>query len=228
MPTAAHDVPLATMPPGATQSIGSSLAEVLRDRIVSGVYPPGMWIRESSLAEEFGYSNGPIREALQLLVGEELLVREPWRGVRVVELSGEEIVEIFQLRAALLELAAELAASHITPEQLDEGRRMLVQLEKHLSKGDIKGQMTLGNALNHWVCECSGNLRLAQNWSRFTSQTRMHFHKALRNSTDPDEISEPWRELIAALERRDIAAARGAARQVIRRPLLGLGLSPGL
>ncbi|MDX3907973.1 MAG: GntR family transcriptional regulator [Pigmentiphaga sp.] len=221
-------MPPATMPPGATQSIGSSLAEVLRDRIVTGVYPPGMWIRESALAEEFGYSNGPIREALQLLVSEELLVREPWRGVRVVELSGDEIVEIFQLRAALLELAAELAASHITAAQLEEGRRMLLQLEKHLDEGDIKGQMALGHSLNHWVCECSGNRRLAQNWSRFTSQARMYFHTALRNSTDPDEVSEPWRQLIAALERRDVVGARGAARRIVRRPLIGLGLSPGL
>ncbi|VCU69284.1 HTH-type transcriptional regulator McbR [Pigmentiphaga humi] len=216
------------MPPGATQSIGSSLAEVLRDRIVTGVYPPGMWVRESALAEEFGYSNGPIREALQLLVGEELLVREPWRGVRVVELSDEEIVELFQLRAALLELAAELAAQHVSAEQLAAGRRLLAELDEALANGDIRAQLALGNALNLWICDCSGNGRLARNWNRFTSQSRMYFHTALRNSTDPHEVSEPWRELVDALERRDIAAARTAARQLVRRPLGGLGLPSGL
>ncbi|MCB2001946.1 MAG: GntR family transcriptional regulator, partial [Rhodoferax sp.] len=84
------------LPSTALQSIGAHLASVLRERIVTGVYAPGEWIRESLLAQEFGYSNGPIREALQLLVGEGLLVRATWRGVRVVELSGREIVEIFQ------------------------------------------------------------------------------------------------------------------------------------
>lgn len=217
-----------TLPPSASQSIGFSLAEVLRDRIVMGVYPPGTWIRESTLADEFGYSNGPIREALQLLVSEELLVREPWRGVRVVELSDKEIVELFELRAALLELAAELAARRISAAQLQTGWQLLADLEKALAKGDIRALMSLGNDLNHWVCECSGNSRLAQNWNRFTSQVRMYLHAALRNNTDPHEVIKPWRALIESLERGDAASARKAARRVIRRPLKELGLSSEL
>lgn len=209
VPSAVASAP-ATMPPGATQSIGSSLADVLRERIANGVYPPGTWIRESAIAEEFDYSNGPIREALQLLVSEELLVREPWRGVKVTELSGEEIVEIFQLRGALLELAAELAAHHISADQLKHAKQMLKKLDVAVTRGDIEEQMALGHALSLWLCDASGNARLARSFNRLTLQTRMYTHVSLVKRVDKGEIGKPWYELLDALERRDVADASKA------------------
>src|SRR5882757_3265505 len=83
------------------------LAGVLRQRLWNGDYRPHQWIRENALRAEFGLSNGPVREALQSLVAEGLLERVPYCGIRVLALSDREVVELFQLRLALLELAAE-------------------------------------------------------------------------------------------------------------------------
>lgn len=210
------------------QPIADGIATVLRDRIALGVYPPGSWIREAALGEEFDVSNGPIREALQLLVNEELLVREPRRGVRVVSLTGPEIVEVFQVRLAVLELAAELAAKRATAAQVEEARGLIVQMERVLAAGDIDAQMPLGNRLSLWLCACSGNARLRQNYSRLTFQSRMYIHESLRRSRQLAKLATIWRELVDAVESRDADTARRSVRALVRRALDDLGLAHDL
>ena len=223
-PSAAH----AAMPLTASQSIGVGLASLLRERIATGFYRPGEWIRERSLFEEFGYSNGPIREALQILVSEQLLVREAWRGVRVVQLSSKEIVEIFQLRMTLLELAVELMVKHATEEQIQKGKNLLKDLDVALAKADPNARSTTGNQFSRWLCECSGNSRLSQSWSQISWQTRMYVQASLNASNDPARLSEPLHEMLEAIERRDSSAAKSAVRFLCRRTLEGLGLELGL
>lgn len=210
------------------QPIADGIAAVLRDRIATGVYAPGSWIREGVLGEEFGVSNGPIREALQLLVNEELLVREPRRGVRVVSLSDPEILEVFQLRLALLELAAELAARRVTPAQLVKARALMAPMKSVLAAGDIDAQMPIGNRLSQWLCACSGNRRLANNYARLTHQSRMYIHESLRRSRQLDRLADVWSELLDALQAHDSARARHAVRGLVRRALDDLGLAHDL
>lgn len=210
------------------QPMADGIAAVLRDRIALGVYPPGSWIREAGLGEEFGVSNGPIREALQLLVNEELLVREPRRGVRVVSLTGAEIVEVFQVRLAILEMAAELAAKRATPAQLQEARDLLAQMDRVLAAGDIDAQMPLGNRLSLWLCDCSANTRLRQNYSRLTFLSRMYIHESLRRSRQLPKLGAIWHELVDAVQARDAAMARQAVRSLVRRALDDLELAHDL
>jgi DNA-binding GntR family transcriptional regulator len=210
------------------QPIADGIAAVLRDRIAMGVYAPGSWIREGVLGDEFGVSNGPIREALQLLVNEELLVREPGRGVRVVSLSGPEIVEVFQLRLALLELAAELAARRVTPAQLAQARALIAPMKGVLAAGDIDAQMPIGNHLNQWLCACSGNSRLANTYMRLMHQSRMYIHESLRRSRHLERLADVWHELLEALDARDAARARHAVRGLVCRALDDLGLAHDL
>ncbi|MDX3894968.1 GntR family transcriptional regulator [Pusillimonas sp.] len=212
----------------APPSIAESIVSILRDRLAGGVYPPGSWIRESALAEEFQFSNGPIREALQTLVNDGLLVREPWKGVRVVQLDDDEIIEMFQFRLALQELAAELAAKHASSEQISEARRILAEMNDVLERGNIDAQMPLGGQLSQWICQCSGNKRLEQNWSRLTYQTRMYIYTSLRDAKDLRLIAMLWHELIDAIEQKDAAGARAAVRKLARRTLDDLNLPLGL
>ena len=210
------------------QPIADGIAAVLRDRIALGVYPPGSWIREAMLGEEFGVSNGPIREALQLLVNEELLVREPRRGVRVVSLTDPEIVEVFQVRLAILELAAELASRRATAAQVAEARVLIAQMERVLAAGDIDAQMPLGNHLSLWLCACSGNSRLRQTYSRLTFQSRVYIHESLRRSSQLGQLAGLWRALVDAVETHEAAAARRAVRALVRRALDDLALQHDL
>lgn len=217
-----------TLPFRAPAAIAESIADLLRDRVAGGVYPPGSWIRENSLAEEFQVSNGPIREALQTLVNEKLLVREPWRGVRVVSLTDAEIVEVFQIRLALQEIAAELAAQRVTPAQIADARAVLAAMQTVLEQEDIDAQMPLGGKISSWLCACSGNARLEESWSRLTHQTRMYIYESLRRSKNLGVICGLWQELVDAIEQGDIAKAKLAVRKLARRSLNDLGLDLGL
>src|ERR1700677_2448833 len=93
---------------------------ILRDRVVSGELKPGQHIREVTIQHEFGVSNGPVREALQALVASGLAERPQRRGVRVVALSDEEIIQLFEVRLALFETAVLLAAKRGPQEILDQ------------------------------------------------------------------------------------------------------------
>jgi DNA-binding GntR family transcriptional regulator len=86
------------------------IKDVLLQRILDGHYSPGQRIVEIRVAEEFGVSQAPVREALRELEMLRLVVSEPFRGARVRDVSPDEIAEAYPVRAALEELAARLAA----------------------------------------------------------------------------------------------------------------------
>ncbi|MGD2206132.1 MAG: GntR family transcriptional regulator [Anaerolineae bacterium] len=107
------------------QTLAESAAEALRQAILNRRLQPGEWLRQEALAEEMGISQMTVRDALNQLVGEGMVVRIPYKGVRVVSLDAEDIENICTMRGLLEGLAAELAAERITSEELDGLRQLL-------------------------------------------------------------------------------------------------------
>lgn len=113
------------------------IALVLEDEIVSGAIEPGTVLRQEQLSERFGVSRTPVREALRRLAALGLVSFVPNRGVRVRALSREELREAFLVRAELEGLATELAASRMTPadlQALDEAERRFSELTIELRR----------------------------------------------------------------------------------------------
>ena len=82
----------------ARRTFREQIVEALRGSIISGELAPGTPIVESDMARTFGVSRGPLREALGDLIKEGLLVTIPYTGTHVVDLSLDEVNEIFSLR----------------------------------------------------------------------------------------------------------------------------------
>jgi GNAT superfamily N-acetyltransferase/DNA-binding transcriptional regulator YhcF (GntR family) len=98
----------------------------LAERIIAGMMEPGTKLRQDHIAEEFGASHVPVREAFRRLEAQGLVVSEPRRGVRVAGFSLNEIREVAEMRAALEALALRNAAPHLTraiPDQAEEANR---------------------------------------------------------------------------------------------------------
>ena len=98
--------------------LGDLVCQRLRDAIIDGRLQPGQWLRQEALAQELGISQMPVRDALKRLVAEGLAERIPYRGVRVISFSPEDVLDMFTVRMVLESLAVRYATGRITEEEL--------------------------------------------------------------------------------------------------------------
>jgi len=100
------------------QTAQDAVLNSMRDGILSGALPPGTKLRQEKLAERYGTSRIPIREALRALEYEGLVRSSPYRGFTVTELDADDIEEVYDLRIVLESHAVRLAVPLITDEDL--------------------------------------------------------------------------------------------------------------
>src|SRR5690554_6707136 len=112
------------------------LRETIEERIATGEYGPGMRLDESELAEEFGVSRTPIREALIQLDSEGLVEMRPRRGAVVVEVSPQRLCEMFEVMAELEAMCARLAARRLTPADREQLVAVHEESQRVLDGGD--------------------------------------------------------------------------------------------
>jgi DNA-binding GntR family transcriptional regulator len=200
------------------------LAQTLRRRIISGFYPPGARIREAELRTEFGFSNGPIRQALQTVVADGLAERAPWQSLRIKLLNQEQIVELFQVRSALLEYAAELAARNASPDALENAAALKRSIDEGLSR--IKagaGHPSFNGQLSQWLLAAAGNEVLRDIWDKTMQQTLIYVNASLmRGQGTKSRVL--IHKLIDRICAADVAEARAAARELTRQTLSDLGI----
>jgi len=144
------------------KSLRSEIFELLRRRIISGHYTLGEWLRQEEIADELDVSPTPVREALDQLVAEGLAERIPYRGVRVLQLTSEEIVDAYVFRLLLEVTAARLSAHNISKEQADGLHRILKETERFLKLDDVSGYQHLNRELHQGIAAATGNQLLAR------------------------------------------------------------------
>ena len=131
--------------------------DALHEKIVSGKYKPGEWLRQDDIATQLGVSMTPVREALDLLVAAGLAERVPYRGVRVREMVTKEVVEAYGLRMILEAMIAQEAAKNITPDQLKVLEKMLGDMGKNQSLKDVSHIRQLSREFHSIIAESSHN-----------------------------------------------------------------------
>jgi DNA-binding GntR family transcriptional regulator len=109
---------MAAQPSSAASGLAERLAQDIQERVASGLLPIGTWLRQETLALDFGVSRTPVREALQKLHARGVIEWIPNRGARVRLPTIREIREAYLVRAELEGLAAELAAGLATDDQI--------------------------------------------------------------------------------------------------------------
>ncbi|WP_157020074.1 GntR family transcriptional regulator [Mesorhizobium xinjiangense] len=103
-----------------SDTIAAQISRTLANRIIAGEIEAGAKLRQDHIAEEFGASHVPVREAFRRLESQGLVVSEPRRGVRVAGFSPDEVREVAEMRAALEALALRNAVPHMTKAILDQ------------------------------------------------------------------------------------------------------------
>ncbi len=126
------------------KTVAAAVADSLREQILNGDLPPGVQLRQDALAEEFGISRIPVREALLQLEASKLVRIVPHRGAVVTGLSLQEVEDIFQLRVQLEPQLLQLSAPHLTPDDI----RDLDALSKEYGAALETGQVLRWGDLN--------------------------------------------------------------------------------
>jgi DNA-binding GntR family transcriptional regulator len=136
-------------------SLRHKVYEALRQEITNGSLLPGDLLRERELADIYGVSKTPVREALSLLEQDGLVRAIPRAGYMVTQLTLRDLQEVYQLRVTLEAMAARLAAENITDEELQE-------LEELRATSDPDEARLFNRRFHLLVARASGNSRLAK------------------------------------------------------------------
>jgi DNA-binding GntR family transcriptional regulator len=120
----------------APRALYEEVAELLRQRIFKRELEPGSWIDELKLAEEYGISRTPLREALKVLAAEGLVTMKVRRGAYVTEVSEKDLADVYHLLSLLESDAAGVVAERATPAQRAELQALHQALEEAVEDRD--------------------------------------------------------------------------------------------
>jgi DNA-binding GntR family transcriptional regulator len=183
--------------------------ELLRERILGGVFKPGERLDVSAMAEQMGVSQTPVKEALAILAQEGLVEIRARSGTFVAQLNVQEMMDVFDIRVAL-EL---LAANTIIKNTTDVDIQKLNELIQSIQNSSELDEHYRENARFHkYLVDLSGNQRL----SGLYDQLHAHVHVALVHAVTPGW----WRDtkveahehqaIVTAIQRKDIDELRSA------------------
>jgi DNA-binding GntR family transcriptional regulator len=187
----------------STTGVSSALVlRKLENAILSGYFKPRERLVERDLLAHFDVSRTVIREVLKMLEGKGLVKITPYRGAIVVDLTAEEVEQIFFLRMKLEAVAAGLVVENITRIEVQRLKRLCKELERHMS--DKTDQMIeKDNEFHRALFRASGNNYL----NEMVDYLSMKVHMVKFNAWSlPNRIEQSILEhnaMIAALERKD-------------------------
>ncbi|OZI71472.1 GntR family transcriptional regulator [Bordetella genomosp. 12] len=199
------------------------LADVVFDQVLDAIYQgrlaPGSVVNEVALAQEFGVSRGPVREAVRRLQGIQLVTREPYMKARVVTLSATSALELFQMRMALEGVACNLATRRMRDEEigqlhaeLDEDRQRRQQAALGLGPKprvfDFHERIVRASG-NHRIINC-----LCGDLYHLLRVYRRHSGTVLERKDDA--YAEHW-QILRAIQARDPELAESLMRSHIER-----------
>jgi len=196
------------------------IADRLRAAILAREIKPSEWLRQEQLAREFGVSHTPVREALQDLVSEGFVEHVPYRGIRVVEFSATDLLDLYACRAFQESLAARYAALNITPEELAELKNIFQALEQHPINEQLAEHRRLHRQFHQLIYTASRHdyliHSLEQMWTRFPTMMLSNFAQTAQQPVGRGAAAmEEHRQIKTALEAHDSEAAERLMRQHI-------------
>ena len=161
-------------------SLGEGIADQVRAAIITGEIVPGERLTENGVAQRFGVSTIPVREALQQLAQEGLVVKEPRRGTYVREFTAQDIRHLFMLRAALDRLAFRLLFQEkgLTKEGLEQLETFIARQRQAIEAQDYVQATELELRFHGLIYELVGSELLTSHWEMVRARLRvlMHWH----------------------------------------------------
>lgn len=199
---------MSTSPLLTPRALYVEVAEQLRQRIYKRELQPGSWIDELKIAEEFGISRTPLREALKVLAAEGLVTMKVRRGAYVTEVSEKDLKDVYDLLALLESDAAAKVATYATAEQVADLQALHQELEQAVAEADRFFRLNeqfhlqlLTLADNRWRHQVVEDLRKVMKLNR---------HQSLFKKGRIEDSLYEHRQIMAAIAAHDGERARQA------------------
>ena len=187
--------------------LGEGIAELLRTRILSGTLAPGSRLVETALADSFGTSRGPVRDAIGRLAATGLVTVHPRRGAYVASFDTDDVEEIYSLRIALETVAVRRAARHGDADDWAEMDLALAELQAALDDDDGLRAGTADMRFHRTIVRAARHQRLATAWEAFADQTLLLLKELSGTGADVQASPDGHAQVLLALRDTDGARA---------------------
>ncbi len=200
-----------TLPQNLKQrALYEEVAELLRQRIFSRELPPGNWIDELKLAEEYGISRTPLREALKVLATEGLVTMKVRRGAYVTEVNEKDLTDVYHLLSLLEADAASVVASQATDAQMKELQALHDNLEK--ATKNRERFFEINEAFHMHLLEIANNRWRDQMVADLRKVMKLNRHNSLLKAGRIEESLSEHRAIMTAMSARNAEQAAHAMR----------------
>ena len=212
--TFGHDRATAGLLPPASQY--RRVADQLRTDILEGLWRPDMRLKVRDLAAHYGVSPAPIRESLQQLQGEGLVVMEPNRGARVRPIDEQLVVNIFDVREALESFLTAKFADNASPHQMSLLDALQAEHDAAVERDDFPAAFALNGRFHHMINSAARNPEALGVIERHLGLTRALRVEYGFTPARMRTIGREHHQLLDALRRGDVAQARHIAALHVR------------
>jgi phosphonate utilization transcriptional regulator len=188
-------------------SLPSAVQAEIERLILGGELPVGQRINEVALAERFGTSRGPVREALRALEECGIVRAERNRGVFVREVSLVEADEVYDLREVLDEFIGRRLAERIDDASLEQLKVLLREMSEATTAGDVKRYHALNLGFHDVLVDAVGNSHLSATYRRLTKELLLYRLRGLAEGGGLAVSIAEHAAIVEAIEARDPARA---------------------
>ena len=189
------------------------VADRLRDQIFAKQLAPGSWLDEQSLAEQFGISRTPMREAIKALASEGLVTMKMRRGAYVTEVNRGDLVQIFTVLSLLEGQAAKETAVKATEEELNLLDHLHHRLETAAADRDIEQFFEINSKFHELIQQIAGNRWMNGVIDDLRKVLKLHRKDSLTSMGRLQNSLIEHREILRAILKRDEFAAESAMRK---------------
>jgi DNA-binding GntR family transcriptional regulator len=189
-------------------SLHDQVAIRLRTLLIEGRIAPGAKLNERELTELLQVSRTPLREAIKLIAAEGLVDLLPNRGAVAVKLTEADILNTFEVLAALEAMSGELAAQRITDAELAEIQAMHFEMLASFTRRDLSNYYRLNSAIHAAINQAAKNPVLTRTYQSINARVQSLRFRTNLNEAKWQHAMHEHELMVQALGARDGAAMR--------------------
>ena len=190
----------------SSKSATQGVLHLLRTDLITGHLTPGDQVVQETLADRYGVSRVPLREALRLLESEGVVTHEPHRGYFVTQLSTNDLDEVYRLRDILEAEAITAAVSHLSTSHIDEIASLMASAAEAADRGDIAALTEANRSFHFAIFEASAMPRLVRLLRQLWDATDLYRSLYFAQHSNRVRVGDEHEHILAGLRHRDAHA----------------------